>query len=202
MNGREFRYVRLSDLPGPTEDGVNKVSVPGANIDQNDIQNITGQVGGDYWANDDETDTKLFSPLPPLLRVQLQHKGSKSAIDLGTVSNEDAARQKTKEDNSIDSMKDSGTTEVTPNLIDSNRNIRTDDKGNYMIGTKVTTVNDTSNTNPQPHYLDPKDSSIVTWDKMVGLRIPPVVKMIHNTVLVITCKMLSKSIMKIIQTKK
>ena len=165
MNGREFRYVRLSDLPGPTEDGVNKVSVPGANIDQNDIQNITGQVGGDYWANDDETDTKLFSPLPPLLRVQLQHKGSKSAIDLGTVSNEDAARQKTKEDNSIDSMKDSGTTEVTPNLIDSNRNIRTDDKGNYMIGTKVTTVNDTSNTNPQPHYLDPKDSSIVTWDK-------------------------------------
>ncbi len=162
MNGREFRYVRLSDLPGPTEDGVNKVSVPGA--DQKDIKNITGQVGGDYWANDDETDTNLFSPLPPLLRVQLQHKGSKSAIDLGTVSNEDAARQKTKEDNSIDSMKDSGTTEVTPNLIDSNRNIRTDDKGNYMIGTKVTTVNDTSNTNPQPHYLDPKDSSIVTWD--------------------------------------
>ena len=163
MNGREFRYVRLSDLPGPTEDGVNKVSVPGANIDQKDIKNITGQVGGDYWANDDETDTNLFSPLPPLLRVQLQHKGSKSAIDLGTVSNEDAAKQKTKEDNSIDSMKDSGTTEVTPNLIDSNRNIRTDDKGNYMIGTKITTGNDISN--PQPHYLDPKDSSIVTWDK-------------------------------------
>lgn len=163
MNGREFRYVRLSDLPGPTEDGVNKISVPGANIDQKDIKNITGQVGGDYWANDDETDTNLFSPLPPLLRVQLQHKGSKSAIDLGTVSNEDAAKQKTKEDNSIDSMKDSGTTEVTPNLIDSNRNIRTDDKGNYMIGTKVTTGDDISN--PQPHYLDPKDSSIVTWDK-------------------------------------
>ncbi|MCX0278498.1 hypothetical protein [Bombilactobacillus mellis] len=162
MNGREFRYVRLSDLPGPTEDGVNKVSVPGANI--KDIKNITGQVGGDYWANDDETDTNLFSPLPPLLRVQLQHKGSKSAIDLGTASNKDAAKQKTKEDNSIDSMKDSSTTEVTPNLIDSNRNIRTDDKGNYMIGTKVTTDNDTSNTNPQPHYLDPKDSSIVTWD--------------------------------------
>ena len=159
MNGREFRYVRLSDLPGPTEDGVNKVSVPGANIDQKDIKNITGQVGGDYWANDDETDTKLFSPLPPLLRVQLQHKGSKSAIDLGTASNKDAAKQKTKEDNSIDSMKDSGTTEVTPNLIDSNRNIRTDDKGNYMIGTKITTGDDISN--PQPKYLD---SSIVKWD--------------------------------------
>lgn len=162
MNGREFRYVRLSDLPGPTEDGVNKVSVPGANIDQKDIKNITGQVGGDYWANDDETDTKLFSPLPPLLRVQLQHKGSKSAIDLGTASNEDAAKQKTKEDNSIDSMKDSSTTEVTPNLIDSNRNIKTNTDGKYMIGTKITTGNDISN--PQPHYLDPKDSSIVTWD--------------------------------------
>ena len=159
MNGREFRYVRLSDLPGPTEDGVNKVSVPGANIDQKDIKNITGQVGGDYWANDDETDTKLFSPLPPLLRVQLQHKGSKSAIDLGTASNKDAAKQKTKEDNSIDSMKDSSTTEVTPNLIDSNRNIKTNTDGKYMIGTKITTDGDTSN--PQPHYLD---SSIVKWD--------------------------------------
>lgn len=161
MNGREFRYVRLSDLPGPTEDGVNKVSVPGANIDQQeDIKNITGQVGGDYWANDDESDQTLFNPVPPLLRVQLKHKDSDSLIDLGTMPNSKAAQEKTNADPTNSSV-----TEVTPNLIDSNRNIRTDDKGNYMIGTKVTTANDTSNTNPQPHYLDPKDSSIVTWDK-------------------------------------
>ena len=159
MNGREFRYVRLSDLPGPTEDAVDKVGVPGASkISQKDI---TGKVGGDYWANDDESDNPLFSPVPPLLRVQLLHKDPKSAIDdLGTVSNGDAARQKTREDTSLEGIMDSGTTEVTPNPIDSNRNVRTDDKGNYMIGTKVTTDGDTSN--PQPHYLDPK---IVTWDK-------------------------------------
>ena len=158
MNGREFRYVRLSDLPGPTEDAVDKVGVPGASsISQKDI---TGKVGGDYWANDDESDNTLFSPVPPLLRVQLLHKGDKSAIDLGTVSNDAAARQKTREDTSLEGIMDSGTTEVTPNPIDSNRNVRTDDKGNYMTGTKITTGGDTSN--PQPHYLDPK---IVTWDK-------------------------------------
>ena len=159
MNGREFRYVRLSDLPGPTEDAVDKVGVPGASkISQKDI---TGKVGGDYWANDDESDNPLFSPVPPLLRVQLLHKDPKSAIDdLGTVSNGDAARQKTREDTSLEGIMDSGTTEVTPNPIDSNRNVRTDTNGNYMIGTKVTTDGDTSN--PQPHYLDPK---IVTWDK-------------------------------------
>ena len=158
MNGREFRYVRLSDLPGPTEDAVDKVGVPGASqISQKDI---TGKVGGDYWANDDESDNPLFSPVPPLLRVQLLHKDPKSAIDdLGTVSNGDAARQKTREDTSLEGIMDSGTTEVTPNPIDSNRNVRTDDKGNYMIGTKVTTDGDTSN--PQPKYLD---SSIVKWD--------------------------------------
>ena len=156
MNGREFRYVRLSDLPGPTEDGVNKVSVPGANIDQQeDIKNITGQVGGDYWANDDESDQTLFNPVPPLLRVQLKHKDSDSLIDLGTMPNSKAAQEKTNADPA-----NAWVTEVTPNLIDSNRNIRTDDKGNYMIGTKITTGDDISN--PQPHYLDPK---IVTWDK-------------------------------------
>lgn len=154
MNGREFRYVRLSDLPGPTEDAVDKVGVPGASqpISQ---RNITGKVGGDYWANDDESDNPLFSPVPPLLRVQLKHKDSDSLIDLGTMSNSKAAQEKTNTDPT-----DSRVTEVTPNPIDSNRNVRTDDKGNYMIGTKVTTDGDTSN--PQPHYLDPK---IVTWDK-------------------------------------
>ena len=154
MNGREFRYVRLSDLPGPTEDGVNKVSVPGANIDQEDIKNITGQVGGDYWANDDESDQTLFNPVPPLLRVQLKKKDSDSLIDLGTMSNSKAAQEKTNADPA-----NAWVTEVTPNLIDSNRNIRTDDKGNYMIGTKITTGDDISN--PQPKYLD---SSIVKWD--------------------------------------
>lgn len=153
MNGREFRYVRLSDLPGPTEDAVDKVGVPGASkISQKDI---TGKVGGDYWANDDESDKTLFSPVPPLLRVQLKQKDSDSLIDLGTMPNSKAAQEKTNAD-----PKDPGVTEVTPNPIDSNRNVRTDDKGNYMIGTKVTTDGDTSN--PQPHYLDPK---IVTWDK-------------------------------------
>lgn len=151
MNGREFRYVRLSDLPGPTEDAVDKVGVPGASqISQKDI---TGKVGGDYWANDDESDQTLFNPVPPLLRVQLKQKDSDSLIDLGTMPNSKAAQEKTNDD-----LSDPGVTEVTPNPIDSNRNVRTDDKGNYMIGTKVT--NDTSN--PQPHYLD---SSIVTWDK-------------------------------------
>ena len=150
MNGREFRYVRLSDLPGPTEDAVDKVGVPGASsISQKDI---TGKVGGDYWANDDESDNPLFSPVPPLLRVQLKHKDSDSLIDLGTMPNSMAAQEKTNADPT-----DSSVTEVTPNPIDSNRNVRTDDKGNYMIGTKVT--NDTSN--PQPKYLD---SSIVKWD--------------------------------------
>ena len=153
MNGREFRYVRLSDLPGPTEDAVDKVGVPGASqpISQ---RNITGKVGGDYWANDDESDNPLFSPVPPLLRVQLKHKDSDSLIDLGTMSNSKAAQEKTNTDPT-----DSRVTEVTPNPIDSNRNVRTDDKGNYMIGTKVTTDGDTSN--PQPKYLD---SSIVKWD--------------------------------------
>lgn len=156
MNGREFRYVRLSDLPGPTEDAVDKVGVPGASkISQKDI---TGKVGGDYWANDAESDNTLFSPVPPLLRVQLLHKDDKSAIDLGTVSNGDAAMQKAKE--TLNDAMDSSVTEVTPNPIDSNRNVRTDDKGNYMIGKKITIGNDTSN--PQPKYLD---SSIVTWDK-------------------------------------
>ncbi|NUG38633.1 hypothetical protein GYT97_01885 [Lactobacillus mellis] len=156
MNGREFRYVRLSDLPGPTEDAVDKVGVPGASsISQKDI---TGQVGGDYWANDDESDKTLFSPVPPLLRVQLLHKDDKSAIDLGTVSNGGAAMQKTKE--TLNDAMDPSVTEVTPNPIDSNRNVRTDTNGNYIIGKKITTGNDTSN--PQPHYLDPK---IVTWDK-------------------------------------
>ncbi|NUF24959.1 hypothetical protein [Bombilactobacillus mellis] len=153
MNGREFRYVRLSDLPGPTEDAVDKVGVPGASkISQKDI---TGQVGGDYWANDDESDNTLFSPVPPLLRVQLLHKGDKSAIDLGTVYNKDAAKQKAKESDAMDSS----VTEVTPNSIDNDRNVRTDDKGNYIIGKKITTGGDTSN--PQPKYLD---SSIVKWD--------------------------------------
>ena len=152
MNGREFRYVRLSDLPGPTEDAVDKVGVPGASsISQKDI---TGQVGGDYWANDDESDNPLFSPVPPLLRVQLKHKDSDSLIDLGTMPNSKAAQEKTNADPT-----DSSVTEVTPNPIDSNRNVRTDDKGNYMTGTKVTTDGDTSN--PQPKYLD---SSIVKWD--------------------------------------
>ena len=156
MNGREFRYVRLSDLPGPTEDAVDKVGVPGASsISQKDI---TGQVGGDYWANDDESDKTLFSPVPPLLRVQLLHKDDKSAIDLGTVSNGGAAMQKTKE--TLNDAMDSSVTEVTPNPIDSNRNVRTDTNGNYIIGKKITTGDDISN--PQPHYLDPK---IVTWDK-------------------------------------
>lgn len=162
MNGREFRYVRLSDLPGPTEDAVDKVGVPGASkISQKDI---TGKVGGDYWANDEDkldTNLKLFIPKPPLLRVQLLHKDPKSAIDdLGTVSNDDAATQKTREDTSLEGIMDPGTTEVTPNPIDSNRNVRTDTNGNYIIGKKITTDGDTSN--PQPHYLDPK---IVTWDK-------------------------------------
>ncbi len=154
MNGREFRYVRLSDLPGPTEDAVDKVGVPGASqpISQ---RNITGKVGGDYWANDDESDQTLFNPVPPLLRVQLKQKDSDSLIDLGTMPNSKAAQEKTNDD-----LSDPGVTEVTPNLIDSNRNIRTDDKGNYMIGTKITTGDDISN--PQPKYLD---SSIVTWDK-------------------------------------
>ena len=152
MNGREFRYVRLSDLPGPTEDAVDKVGVPGASsISQKDI---TGQVGGDYWANDDESDNPLFSPVPPLLRVQLKHKDSDSFIDLGTMPNSKAAQEKTNADPT-----DSSVTEVTPNPIDSNRNVRTDDKGNYMTGTKITTGGDTSN--PQPKYLD---SSIVKWD--------------------------------------
>ena len=152
MNGREFRYVRLSDLPGPTEDAVDKVGVPGASsISQKDI---TGKVGGDYWANDDESDQTLFNPVPPLLRVQLKQK-DKAPVDLGTEPNSNAAKEKTNTD-----PQDTGVTEVTPNPIDSNRNVRTDDKGNYMIGTKVTTDGDTSN--PQPHYLDPK---IVTWDK-------------------------------------
>lgn len=156
MNGREFRYVRLSDLPGPTEDAVDKVGVPGASqISQKDI---IGQVGGDYWANDAESDKTLFSPVPPLLRVQLLHKDDKSAIDLGTVSNGDAAQQKAKE--TLSDAMDPSVTEVTPNPIDSNRNVRTDDKGNYIIGKKITTGNDTSN--PQPHYLD---INIVTWDK-------------------------------------
>ena len=156
MNGREFRYVRLSDLPGPTEDAVDKVGVPGASsISQKDI---TGQVGGDYWANDDESDKTLFSPVPPLLRVQLLHKDDKSAIDLGTVSNGGAAMQKTKE--TLNDAMDPSVTEVTPNPIDSNRNVRTDTNGNYIIGKKITTGDDISN--PQPHYLDPK---IVTWDK-------------------------------------
>ncbi len=153
MNGREFRYVRLSDLPGPTEDAVDKVGVPGASqISQKDI---TGKVGGDYWANDDESDNTLFNPVPPLLRVQLKQKDSDSLIDLGTMPNSKAAQEKTNDD-----LSDPGVTEVTPNPIDSNRNVRTDDKGNYMIGTKITTGGDTSN--PQPKYLD---SSIVTWDK-------------------------------------
>ena len=155
MNGREFRYVRLSDLPGPTEDAVDKVGVPGASqISQKDI---TGKVGGDYWANDDESDKILFSPIPPLLRVQLLHKGDKSAIDLGTVSNKDAAKQKAKE--TLSDAMDSSVTEVTPNSIDNDRNVRTDTNGNYIIGKKITTGGDTSN--PQPHYLDPK---IVKWD--------------------------------------
>lgn len=155
MNGREFRYVRLSDLPGPTEDAVDKVGVPGASsISQKDI---TGQVGGDYWANDDESDKTLFSPVPPLLRVQLLHKDDKSAIDLGTVSNGGAAMQKTKE--TLNDAMDPSVTEVTPNPIDSNRNVRTDTNGNYIIGKKITTGDDISN--PQPHYLDPK---IVKWD--------------------------------------
>ena len=152
MNGREFRYVRLSDLPGPTEDSVDKVGVPGASqISQKDI---TGKVGGDYWANDDESTNPLFSPVPPLLRVQLKHNNSDSLVDLGTMPNVNAAQEKTNADYS-----DPGVTEVTPNPIDSNRNVRTDDKGNYMTGTKITTGNDISN--PQPKYLD---SSIVKWD--------------------------------------
>ena len=154
MNGREFRYVRLSDLPGPTVDDVDKVCVPGTDITQ---RNITGKVGGDYWANDDESDKTLFSPVPPLLRVQLKQKDSDSLIDLGTMSNSKAAQEKTNTDPT-----DSGVTEVTPNPIDSNRNVRTDTDGNYMTGTKITTGDDTSNTNPQPHYLNTKK---VTWDK-------------------------------------
>ena len=154
MNGREFRYVRLSDLPGPTEDAVDKVGVPGASqpISQ---RNITGKVGGDYWANDDESDQTLFNPVPPLLRVQLKQNDSDSLIDLGTMSNSKAAQEKTNAD-----LSDPRVTEVTPNPIDSNRNVRTDTNGNYIIGKKITTGNDTSN--PQPHYLDPK---IITWDK-------------------------------------
>ncbi|MFD0729302.1 hypothetical protein [Bombilactobacillus mellis] len=152
MNGREFRYVRLSDLPGPTVDDVDKVCVPGTDITQ---RNITGKVGGDYWANDDESDKTLFSPVPPLLRVQLKQKDSKSPVDLGTEPNSNAAQEKTNTD-----PQDTRVTEVTPNPIDSNRNVRTDTDGNYMIGTKVTTDGDTIN--PQPKYLDPK---IVTWDK-------------------------------------
>lgn len=152
MNGREFRYVRLSDLPGPTEDAVDKVGVPGASsISQKDI---TGKVGGDYWANDDESDQTLFNPVPPLLRVQLKQK-DKAPVDLGTEPNSNAAKEKTNTD-----PQDTGVTEVTPNPIDSNRNVRTDTDGNYMTGTKITTGDDTSN--PQPKYLD---SSIVTWDK-------------------------------------
>lgn len=151
MNGREFRYVRLSDLPGPTEDAVDKVGVPGASsISQKDI---TGKVGGDYWANDDESDQTLFNPVPPLLRVQLKQK-DKAPVDLGTEPNSNAAKEKTNTD-----PQDTGVTEVTPNPIDSNRNVRTDTDGNYMTGTKITTGDDTSN--PQPKYLD---SSIVKWD--------------------------------------
>lgn len=150
MNGREFRYVRLSDLPGPTEDDVDKVGVPGANLSQ---RNITGKVGGDYWANDgDKIDKNLFIPTPPLLRVQLKHKNSDSLVDLGTMTNSYAAQEKT----NMDPI-NADVTEVTPNPIDNNRNVRTDNKGNYMIGKKITT----DSTNPQPHYLD---SSIVTWD--------------------------------------
>ena len=153
MNGREFRYVRLSDLPGPTVDDVDKVCVPGT--DDITQRNITGKVGGDYWANDDESDQTLFNPVPPLLRVQLKQKDSKSPVDLGTEPNSNAAQEKTNTD-----PQNTRVTEVTPNPIDSNRNVRTDTDGNYMIGTKVTTDGDTSN--PQPKYLDPK---IVTWDK-------------------------------------
>ena len=151
MNGKEFRYIRLSDLPGAdlNLDADSQTSLPL----QPNQRIINGKVQGDHWLNTNEPEKPedAFTPHPPLLRVQVQRSDG-TKIDLGTEVNKNAAQQK-----SNTNPTNTDVTEVTPSLL-----TRDNETGNLEVNTATglgKKIDPTSN--PQPHYL--KDSD-VTWD--------------------------------------
>ena len=149
MNGKEFRFVHMSDLPGPVISNIPRRSSP-------KMRTISGKVTGDKWQNvNDPTSIsgKEFDPKPPLINVKVQHHNTSNAettsTDLGTVGNEKEARQKKNND-----PNNNDTVPVSPNrLINDNLDI-----SDANIG-KPIDPNSTPPYNKEPQYLDAKDIS-------------------------------------------
>lgn len=149
MSGKEFRFVHMSDLPGPVISNIPRRSSP-------KMRTISGKVTGDKWQNiNDPTSIsgKEFDPKPPLISVKVQHHNTSNAettsTDLGTVGNEKEARQKKNND-----PNNNDTVPVSPNrLINDNLDI-----SDANIG-KPIDPNSTPPYNKEPQYLDAKDIS-------------------------------------------
>ncbi|MCO6543937.1 MAG: hypothetical protein J6584_08235 [Lactobacillus sp.] len=127
MQGKEFSYIRLSDLPGPSLTETSNSVYPIAN------RTISGTVGGKAWqvADNEDPSDPIFKPDPPLVQVQVVRKDG-SIIDLGTKTNKESAKQKATTD-----PNDIAVYPVTPNLlIDNEGNLdvsNTDNLGKPVI---------------------------------------------------------------------
>lgn len=147
MQGKEFRYVHLSDLPGPVISSIPHLSRPST-------RKITGNVTGDQWQNINDSASpkgEEFSPKPPLIRVQLQHHNETTGLDeitdLGTVVNNKEAYQKENSD-----PQDINKVPVSPNKLKSS-SLDVDDKN---IGQPI------NNDSDEPKYLNSEKGDI-TW---------------------------------------
>ena len=147
MQGKEFRYVHLSDLPGPVISSIPHLSRPST-------RKITGNVTGDQWQNINDSASpkgEEFIPKPPLIRVQLQHHNETTGLDeitdLGTVVNDKEAYQKENSD-----PQDITKVPVSPNKLKSS-SLDVDDKN---IGQPI------NNDSDEPKYLNSEKGDI-TW---------------------------------------
>ncbi|RHW49217.1 hypothetical protein DS831_09195 [Bombilactobacillus bombi] len=189
MLGKEFRYISLSDLPGPSLI-LNKDSNIVYPSKETSSWKINGQSGGDEWADYDtnyahDSNYPEFQPTPPLVRVQVKRlnpnpdpKNPQSKylyIDLGTMANNQEAEQKANSNYTNPAIAEL-TNPITPNILNDNFGnlslYAKDDKGNQIpnpnLGQAIPKYQDSTSAtiaadfeNKHPKYLDPKD---VQWD--------------------------------------
>ncbi|AXX65186.1 hypothetical protein DS830_06735 [Bombilactobacillus bombi] len=174
MFGKEFRYINLSDLPGPSLilDRPSNVIYP-----SRDDWNISATSGGDEWEDyTNDTQYDEFHPAPPQIRVQVC-RDDKSTIDLGDFKNidDDDYRQyeaTQKADSSLIGPTAENVNPVTPNILDDNLGnlslFANDDQGNKIANPNLgkpleryqqPTAADFDKLYPK--YLSDKE---VTWD--------------------------------------
>lgn len=128
MMGKEFRYIQLSDLPGPNLTAVSPTLSP-------DNSQIKGTVKGDEWADTNKIGNEFY-PHAPLLRVQIQHQDG-TMVDLGDFVNDKAASEVVV---LITNLEDPAVKYVTPNLLQRNADgldITDESHLGHMVGTVV-----------------------------------------------------------------